>query len=188
MIDVPNTIVTQKIAESLNTFLPHGAGPMTALRLHTALSAVAHVAYREGKHDALMGLRTAEQLATEFGVSARRMRAIIEAQHDRWATGMKIGSTWVVSADEIESVRPGPVGRPAQAALDTATAAMVADPALMAALAGQDERLATVVTAIHIDGATLAEIAARLNISQERARQLRAQGLRRLRGIAAKPA
>lgn len=35
-----------------------------------------------------------------------------------------------------------------------------------------------------VEGATLAEIAARLNISRERARQLRAQGLRRLRAIA----
>lgn len=112
MIDVPNEIVTQKIADTLDAFLPHGAGTMTALRLQTALAGVAHVAYREGKHDALMGLKTAEQLAEEFSVSPRRMRAIIVAQHDRWATGMKIGSTWVVSADEIESVRPGPIGRP----------------------------------------------------------------------------
>ena len=75
-------------------------------------------------------------------------------------------------------------GRPAGTPLDAETTAMIADPALMAALAAQDERLAAVVTAVHIEGATLAEIAARFGISRERARQLRAQGLRRLRGIA----
>lgn len=188
MIEIPNDVVTRQISDTVDTFLPNGAGTMTAIRLRTALTTVGHVAYTQGKHDALMGLRTAEQLAIEFNVSPRRMRAIIEAQHGRWATGMKIGSTWVVSADEIESVRPGPVGRPAQMDMDDETAAMIADPALMAALADQDERLAAIVTAIHVDGATLADVAARLNVSQERARQLRAQGLRRLRGIAAKPA
>lgn len=76
-------------------------------------------------------------------------------------------------------------GRPSVTKLDAETAAMIADPALMAALAAQDERLAAVVTAVHIEGATLGEVAARLGISREWARQLRAQGLRRLRGIAA---
>lgn len=75
-------------------------------------------------------------------------------------------------------------GRPPGIVLDAETAAMIADPALMAALAAQDERLGSVVTAIHIEGATLSEVAARLGVSRERARQLRAQGLRRLRGIA----
>lgn len=75
-------------------------------------------------------------------------------------------------------------GRPPGVKLDDETAAMIADQSLMAALAAQDERLAAVVTAVHVDGATLAEVAARFGISRERARQLRAQGLRRLRGIA----
>lgn len=76
-------------------------------------------------------------------------------------------------------------GRPAGTSLDAETAAMIADPELMAALAAQESRLAAVVTAIHVEGATLAEVAARQGISRERVRQLRAQGLRRLRGIAA---
>jgi hypothetical protein len=75
-------------------------------------------------------------------------------------------------------------GRPPGVKLDDETAAMIANPELMAALAAQDERLAAVVTAVHVDGATLADVAARFGISRERARQLRAQGLRRLRGIA----
>lgn len=75
-------------------------------------------------------------------------------------------------------------GRPPGVTLDDETAAMIAAPVLMAALTAQDERLAAVVTAVHVDGATLAEVAARLGVSRERARQLRAQGLRRLRGIA----
>lgn len=76
-------------------------------------------------------------------------------------------------------------GRPPGAPLDAETADMVANPELMAALAAQDDRLAAVVTALHVEGETLAEVAARLGISRERVRQLRAQGLRRLRGIAA---
>jgi len=184
MIEIPNDVVTRQISDTVDTFLPNGAGTMTAIRLETALTAVAHVAYTQGKHDALMGLKTAEQLAEEFGVTARRMRTIIKTQHDRWTIGMQIGSTWVVSADEIESVRPGPVGRPGGIGLDAETAAMIATPALMAALTAQDERLAAVVTAVHVDGATLAEVAARFDISRERARQLRVHGLRRLRGIA----
>jgi len=75
-------------------------------------------------------------------------------------------------------------GRPGGTELDAGTAAMIANPELMAALAAQDERLAAVVTAVHVDGATLADVAARFGISRERARQLRTQGLRRLRGIA----
>ena len=76
-------------------------------------------------------------------------------------------------------------GRPAGTELDAETAAMIADHDLMAALAAQNERLAAVVTAIHIEGATLSEVATLLGISRERVRQLRAQGLRRLRGLAA---
>lgn len=185
MIEIPNDVVARQISDTVDTFLPNGAGTMTARRLETALRNVGHVAYTQGKHDALVGLKTAEQLAEEFGVTARRMRTIIKTQHDRWATGMQIGSTWVVSADEIESVRPGPVGRPGGTSIDAETAALVAGPELMAALAAQESRLAAVVTAIHVEGATLAEVAARQGISRERVRQLRAQGLRRLRGIAA---
>lgn len=75
-------------------------------------------------------------------------------------------------------------GRPGGIELDVETAAMVSDQTLMAALAAQDERLAAVVTAVHVEGATLAEVATRLGLSRERIRQLWAQGLRRLRGLA----
>jgi len=124
---------------------------------------------------------TTAQAAVILKISRSRVLKLIEAKR---LPAEKLGRDWLIQPRDIELVRERRTGRPGKTELDAETAAMSADQALMAALTAQDERLAAVVTAVHVDGATLAEVAARLGVSRERARQLRAQGLRRLRGIA----
>lgn len=72
------------------------------------LEIIAEYAYAEGRHDALAGLMTVEQVAEEFGVSRRRASAIIQHHHERFGLGRRFNSSWLVHRDELESMRPDP--------------------------------------------------------------------------------
>lgn len=52
----------------------------------------------------LLGIKTAEDMALVWRVSLRRAQAIIANRHERFGTGMRIGKTWVLSAEEAESI------------------------------------------------------------------------------------
>jgi len=108
-------MIESEIARTVETFLPHGAGTMTDVRLRTALATIAKRVESASRTYYLTNLRTVEDMAIEFGVSVRRAQAIAKQAHDRWGKGMKIGKSYVFSADEIESMRPGDNGRPKSA-------------------------------------------------------------------------
>ena len=72
---------------------------------------VANVASHTRAHE-LLGLRTADELAEDWGVSVRRAQAFIASLHERFGVGRRIGKLWVLSPAEAESHRPGKPGRP----------------------------------------------------------------------------
>ena len=96
----------REIEQAIDDLLPNGIGMVTSSRLRSKFYMVMMRVESHARNYTLLGLRTAEELAEEFNVTPRRMRAIIQNRHERWGTGRKVGSTWMVSADEIESVTP----------------------------------------------------------------------------------
>ena len=52
----------------------------------------------------LLGIKTANEMAAVWRVSVRRAQAIIAARHERFGVGRLIGKTWVLSAEEAESI------------------------------------------------------------------------------------
>ncbi len=100
-----NLHIAQAIDELLNGL---GSGLVTEHRLRTVLERMAHRVAVDATNDALMTLRTADELADELGVSPRRMRAIIRNRHDRFGVGWQVPGTnqWLVRPSEIENLRP----------------------------------------------------------------------------------
>ena len=100
-----NNHIAQAIGELLNGL---GSGLVTEHRLQTVLGRLAHRVAVDAGNDALMTLRTADELADELGVSPRRMRAIIRNRHERFGVGWQVPGTnqWLVRPSEVENLRP----------------------------------------------------------------------------------
>ena len=62
---------------------------------------------------ALTSLLTVDDMAAMFHVSTRRVQAIDREKHARWGYGRLVGFRWLFTPEEVEHLRPGPVGRPA---------------------------------------------------------------------------
>lgn len=87
---------------------------MSEIRLRTALSQVAQVAFSAGESYALTSLMTVDEVAEQLGVSVRRVRAIAKIKHEQFGIGYQVPHTsqWLFRPSEIESLRPGKSGRP----------------------------------------------------------------------------
>jgi len=107
------SLYEQRINNLVESLLPNGAGTMTETRLRTALSQVAQVAFSAGESYALMSLLTVDDVAEQFGVSVRRVRAIAKIKHEQFGIGFQVANTaqWLFRPSEIESLRPGVAGR-----------------------------------------------------------------------------
>lgn len=57
-------------------------------------------------HHALTHLRSMDDLAEKFGLSQQRIEARAKHCAARLGVGMKLGNSWVWSAEEIEVMRP----------------------------------------------------------------------------------
>ena len=101
-----NEIIQQEIDNRMTALFPHGAGTAKHIRVQAALGHTAQVAFREGKHYAMMGLMTAENVAAEFGFSERRARALIQNRHERFGVGMRFGKSWLVHRDDLALLKP----------------------------------------------------------------------------------
>ena len=107
------SLIQQEIADTLATLIPHGGGAtVTEVRLRSALAKLAQRVASHTRAYELLGIRTSDELATEWGVSKRRVQTFIAQLHERSGVGRKIGRDWVLSADEAEHHRPGAPGRP----------------------------------------------------------------------------
>lgn len=87
-------------------------GSPSSMRTRHALAVLAQHVESATRSYELLNLRTVDDLAAEFGLSPRRIRALAVTRHERYGIGMKIGTTWLWSASEIERMRPGAPGRP----------------------------------------------------------------------------
>lgn len=102
-------MVASAIAEATETI---GEGQPSPARLRHALTVLVQRVESATRSYELLNLRTVDDLAAEFGLSPRRIRALAVTRHERYGIGMKIGTTWLWSASEIERMRPGAPGRP----------------------------------------------------------------------------
>lgn len=98
-------VVEGRIQAALETL-----GPLYAARVEHLLRQVAQAAYGEGQRQALLSLCTADQVAEQYGITPRRIRAIAQ----RRGIGWQVPHTrqWLFTPEEAELLRPGPVGRP----------------------------------------------------------------------------
>lgn len=111
--DTFDQMIQQEIDQAVETFLPHGGGTTTDVRLRTALTTIAKRAETAARSYYLGNLRTVDDMAEQFGVSRRRAQAIAKDHYERWGKGMKVGGTYIFSEDEIETMRPAEhSGRP----------------------------------------------------------------------------
>jgi hypothetical protein len=107
-------IVNQAVDQAIAAMFPDGAGRATPARVEHHLRQIAHVAFEQGRLYALLNLLTVEDIAARFNVSTRRVRTLIAERHARLAIGYQITGTrqWLITPEEVESLRPGLVGRP----------------------------------------------------------------------------
>jgi len=101
-----NDLITRNIEEAISSMFPHGAGRAPHTRVRHYLEQIAHVAFREGRNHALLGIMTAADVAEHFGVSERRARALIQNRHERFGVGMRVGNQWLVHRDELPELEP----------------------------------------------------------------------------------
>jgi hypothetical protein len=101
-----NDIVNRAIENAMSMMFPHGAGHASDRRVRHALEQVAQRAFIAGRHDALMGLMTVQDVADHFGISPRRARALIKNRHERFGAGMKVGNSWLVHRDKLPALEP----------------------------------------------------------------------------------
>lgn len=106
------SLIEQDVDKFITTLMPHGGGATITeqlLRLHLK-TLIQQIAYHTRSYE-LVNIRTSDQLAEEWGVSKRRVQAIITDRHERWGAGMKVGRDWILSADEAERYKPDPANR-----------------------------------------------------------------------------
>ena len=105
MHNVVNDVVEGRIQAALEIL-----GPAAGLRVEHLLRQVAQVAYGEGQRQALLSLRTADQVAEQYGITPRRIRAIAQ----RRGIGWQVPHTrqWLFTPEEADRLRPGRPGRP----------------------------------------------------------------------------
>lgn len=118
------SLYEQKIETMVNSLLPNGAGTMTDHRLRHALEQVAQTAFSAGESYALTSIMDIDATLHEVNrrmvadgrkpISKRRLQAIARDKHDRWGVGYNITGTnaWLFRPGEIDSLMPGPSGRP----------------------------------------------------------------------------
>lgn len=109
------SIVEQQIDSAVSAAMPYGGGAtITEHRLRHHLNQVAKTAFQEGQSYALLSLLTVDDVAEQLNISPRRVRAIAKIAHERWAIGYQVPgtNTWLFRPEELDSLRPGPPGRP----------------------------------------------------------------------------
>lgn len=101
-------IVNHQIENAMEAMFPHGAGRAPHIAVQHWLEQVGQVAFREGGSYALLSLLTVEDVAREFGVTPRRVRALARNRHERFGIGWQVPGTnqWLFRPEEIERLRP----------------------------------------------------------------------------------
>ena len=105
--------INQALDEVVERLMPHGGGAtITEVRLRAALDVMAQRVATATRAYELLNILDTAQLAELWGVSERRVRAHVATLHDRFGFGREVHGRWMMTAEEAESHRPGPPGRP----------------------------------------------------------------------------
>lgn len=107
-------IVADRIEREMETLYPHGEGQVPSRRVQAAMQNVAQVAFREGQSYALLSLMTVADVAAQFKITERRVRAIAADRHARHGIGWRVPGTrvWLFRPEELDLMRPAEPGRP----------------------------------------------------------------------------
>lgn len=101
---------TAWIADLLDAIYGSGDKDSIPPYTHDLLGRAYESAFFAGKHHALSGLMSAEEVATHFEVTPRRGRELIRVRHDRYGVGRQVGSgekrRWIIHRDELEDLKP----------------------------------------------------------------------------------
>ena len=96
---------TASLEEAVEALIAlHPALAAREVRLRAALSKLQRESASNSAGYELLNIRTAEDLAAEWGVSVRRAQAIIRNRHERFGVGRQIGRTWCLAAREWEGI------------------------------------------------------------------------------------
>lgn len=111
-------LVTDAITKALDAMFPHGAGTTTHHRVRRHLEQVGQIAFEAGRSYALGSLLTADEVAEQFRVTPRRIRARARLLHQRLGLGYQVPGTnqWLFTPEELDALRPGEPGRPRKTA------------------------------------------------------------------------
>lgn len=98
----------REIQQAMDAMFPHGAGQTTHQRVRHWLDQIAQVAFNAGESYALLSLLTVEDVAEQFGITPRRVRAIAKNRQDRFGIGWQVPGTnqWLFRPEEVQHLVP----------------------------------------------------------------------------------
>jgi len=88
-------------------------GTVTRQRADHVMRTLAQRVATDTRNEALLSLLSTDDMASQLGVSVRRVRALARARGAGWQVSR---GTWVFVPEDVERMRPGPPGRPASTA------------------------------------------------------------------------
>ena len=97
-----------EVEKAMDAMFPYGAGQTTHQRVRHWLDKIAQVAFTHGEQYALLSLLTVEDVAEQFGITPRRVRAIARNRHNRLGIGWQVPGTnqWLFRPEEVEHLAP----------------------------------------------------------------------------------
>jgi hypothetical protein len=106
-------LVQREVGRQLDALFPHGEGQVNRRRVERALQQVAARAFEQGRQYALTSLLSTDDIADQWGVSRRRVRAVCKREHERHGVGWQTPrGEWLLTPEESERIAPGDPGRP----------------------------------------------------------------------------
>lgn len=101
-------IMEQEIQKAMDAMFPYGAGRTTHTQVKHWLDIIAKIAFGQGEAYVLMNLLTVEDVAEQFNISPRRIRAIAKHRYERFGVGWQVPGTnqWLFRPEELDILRP----------------------------------------------------------------------------------
>lgn len=102
------SIIEQEIQKAMDAMFPHGAGQTTHAHVKHWLDTISKIAFSQGEMYALMSLLTVQDVAEQFDISPRRVRAIAKNRHERFGIGWQVPGTnqWLFRPEELNVLEP----------------------------------------------------------------------------------
>lgn len=110
MVDRQQQLIEGAVTRALDDlFQDLPARPLTRHRVEHVMRGLAQRVASDASGETLLSLLTTQDMAERLGVSVQRVRALAKARGVGWQVSR---GTWVFLPEDVERLRPGPVGRP----------------------------------------------------------------------------